>query len=238
MAQGTHSDYAGIHLSGRIRVLDRPAEEGGPRLSCWDHPGPWRRGLEQWVLDRTTRLGATLHPNFRPGGQPPRYSRASIWLARRLSGRLGLDGRIGEDRLVRPSPIGRARPGDRPIALIPDPPATTPLAERFMGVTSVVWNEKRSVTLVADGPVEMLLVKRRALMEIIERCPEFYQMKIPTTWGAKIRGERFKERAARQFRSTSSRERRIYHIHLRRRHRSAPAAASPRCAARISHAVD
>ena len=84
---------------------------------------------------------------------------ASIWLARRLSGRLGLDGRIGEDRLARPSPIGRARPGDRPIALIPDPPATTPLAERFMGVTSVVWNEKRSVTLVADGPVEMLLVK-------------------------------------------------------------------------------
>jgi Fe-S-cluster-containing hydrogenase component 2/CRP-like cAMP-binding protein len=178
MARGSYSDYAGIHLSGRIRVLDRPADQGGPRLSCWVRPGPWRRKLEDWVLDRTRRLGTLPHPNFRPDGEPPHFTNASIWLARRLSGLLRLDRRSGEEQLARPSPIGTDKSSDREIDMIPDPPESKPLADRFMGVTGVVWNEKRSVTLVADGMVEMLLVKRKALMQIIERCPEFYQRKI------------------------------------------------------------
>ncbi|MBI3467260.1 MAG: hypothetical protein HY000_29970, partial [Planctomycetes bacterium] len=59
MPKGVHSDFAGIHLSGGLRVLpdDPPAAMiDAPVLDCWRRPGPRFRGVSDWVLDRTDRL--------------------------------------------------------------------------------------------------------------------------------------------------------------------------------------
>jgi Fe-S-cluster-containing hydrogenase component 2/CRP-like cAMP-binding protein len=54
--------------------------------------------------------------------------------------------------------------------------------DRFMGVAGTLWNQPRSVTLVADDdpadggkPCVMLLIKRKALEEIIKKAPAFYE---------------------------------------------------------------
>ena len=131
--------------------------------------------MENWVLDRTRRLSISLHPLFRGDRRPRRHFGASIRLARWISKWLGLDRRREEEHLGRPSPIGTTDSHDGAIATIPDPPRDIPLVARFKEVTSVVWNQPRSVTLVAGESVEMLLVKCKALMEIIKGFPALYE---------------------------------------------------------------
>src|SRR5581483_9708982 len=60
-----------------------------------------------------------------------------------------------------------------------------PVEDRFMAITSTLWNQPRSVTLVADNdpaaggkPCVLLLIKRKALEEIIKKSPGFYQRKM------------------------------------------------------------
>jgi Fe-S-cluster-containing hydrogenase component 2 len=54
-----------------------------------------------------------------------------------------------------------------------------PAEERFMGIAGTLWNHPRSVTLVADDdagrPCVMLLMKRKALEEVIKKAPAFYE---------------------------------------------------------------
>lgn len=59
----------------------------------------------------------------------------------------------------------------------------TPIEDRFMGITGTLWNQGRSVTLVAandfdDNKCQMLLIKRKAFQEIIKKCPAFYERKM------------------------------------------------------------
>jgi Fe-S-cluster-containing hydrogenase component 2/CRP-like cAMP-binding protein len=57
-----------------------------------------------------------------------------------------------------------------------------PIEDRFMGITGALWNQNRSVTLVADNDGDdkcrMLLIKRKAFQEIIKKAPAFYEKKM------------------------------------------------------------
>jgi Fe-S-cluster-containing dehydrogenase component/CRP-like cAMP-binding protein len=182
MAQGAYSDYAGLHLSGEILVFDRPVAGHRPSRSCWNRPGPWMRVVETWALKRTRGLRGSPHPLFQREPHAGHYSRATTMLAHAISRLLRLDRRGEEDRLAQPSLIGTqvvaASHTDVPIARILEPSDDLPFSKRFIGVTSVVWNQPRSVTLVAGEWVEMVLVKRKALLEIIKRFPSLYEEKL------------------------------------------------------------
>jgi Fe-S-cluster-containing dehydrogenase component/CRP-like cAMP-binding protein len=183
MAKGMRSDYAAIHISGRINGSKQPVREGelGPLPSCWDKPGPLVRGLEEWVLDRTIRDPSKFHKYFRERIGARRYGFVSRKIARILR-RLGISRRRRELDLYRPGhEPGRSAswPALKVDFTIPSPAPATPLTERFLGVTSAVWNEQRSATLqAADEEVVLILVKRLALLKIVEKAPEFYNGKV------------------------------------------------------------
>jgi CRP-like cAMP-binding protein len=57
-----------------------------------------------------------------------------------------------------------------------------PVEERFLGIASALWNQVRSATLVADNdtddgdkPCVLLLIKRKALEDIVKKSPKFYE---------------------------------------------------------------
>jgi Fe-S-cluster-containing hydrogenase component 2/CRP-like cAMP-binding protein len=67
--------------------------------------------------------------------------------------------------------------------------------QRLMGLTSVIWNLPRSVTLIAGGnagiPCELLLIKRKVLIDIIEATGDLHERvakllgasgKLPDDW--------------------------------------------------------
>jgi Fe-S-cluster-containing hydrogenase component 2/CRP-like cAMP-binding protein len=202
MPKGTYSDYAAIHLRGAVgvREVELPGEVSGP--GCWDRPlarrldnlvvngtkdaaGPAageRRfpfaDLIAWVARKCPLLPLAL-VRLRPGWGPA--------LARLLRGRLPAVPRA-ERELARPgrAPHAEAAPGQPPplarITTRDEHGNPLPVVARFMGVTSAVWNQPRSATLVAlndgDEPCEMLLIKRLALREILEKCPSFYDQKM------------------------------------------------------------
>jgi Fe-S-cluster-containing dehydrogenase component/CRP-like cAMP-binding protein len=181
MTQGVRSDYAAIHLSGQIKGTRKKVgdRELRPLPSCWDRPGPLHRALEQWVLDRTVRDSTTFHRFFQNRRRERRHSRLSRMIAKYLF-LLGVGKRRRETDLDRPEAPGSTE--DQTFEdefLIPRPASGRPVTERFIGVTSAVWNEPRSATLIADDEeVVLVLLKRKALLEIIEKAPAFYQGKI------------------------------------------------------------
>ncbi len=63
MAKGMYSDYAGVLMSGRVRVLvgdDQPVPTETDVPNCWRRPGKVFRRVEQWVLDRTDRFDTAV----------------------------------------------------------------------------------------------------------------------------------------------------------------------------------
>lgn len=63
MAEGMYSDYAGVLMSGQVRVLlgdNQPASVEAEVPDCWRRPGERFRRIEQWVLDRTDRFEAAV----------------------------------------------------------------------------------------------------------------------------------------------------------------------------------
>lgn len=188
MAKGVHSDYAALHLRGAINVFESgvEAQELGPVPVCWDRPGPLLRRLENWVLDRTSRL--KLKPTHPILGRDDNrtYKAREIWLAELLAGVFRVKARKRESALAQPpvtaerARAGAAtRPRAEPIASIPSPNDGQPLTDRFIGVTSALWNEPRSVSLVASDVVELVLIKRKVLIaEIVKALPRLYQSTI------------------------------------------------------------
>ncbi len=202
MAKGTTSDYAALHVQGAVRVRDLvPAYHAAGR-GCWDRP--LARRLENIVLAHATprgRLGflswplALLYRMFpemplrlldavqRWG--PPRL--ADAWrthVARVLAGRMSPVPRA-ERALSHPKMAHTAtEPAGEPTKVLrvrnaqgqPLPPE-----DRFMGLAGTLWNQPRSVTLEAandpaDGaPCVMLLIKRKALEEIVKKGQAFYE---------------------------------------------------------------
>src|SRR5581483_9047963 len=213
MAKGTTSDYAALHLQGLIRVRDvaPPAQATGP--GCWAHP--LRRRLENLVLCEATkdpsrppraRLGPLLAPLYRrnPGVLLRLVGACEHWGAPRLGGALRrhiagvLHGRMPPVRraerilsnpvaavVPREVPGGEAAVQEKVIRIRDGQGQVLPVEDRFMAITSTLWNQPRSVTLVADNdpaaggkPCVLLLIKRKALEEIIKKSPGFYQRKM------------------------------------------------------------
>ena len=212
MAKGTTSDYAAVHLQGLVRVRDIvPAYvTAGP--GCWQDP--MARRLENLVLNEAATWPEGKPPGTRrlrlarPDLSPlPRLAAAGARLAAvRLLGSPrrphavphrprrawpAAQPRRIERELSDPSAT-RCRsdtpPGARPKS--PSRSATAragqkPLDDRFLGITGTLWNQPRSVTLIADNdpeddgkPCRLLLIKRKALEEIIKKSPAFYERKM------------------------------------------------------------
>jgi Fe-S-cluster-containing dehydrogenase component len=147
VAKDSYSDYAALHLQGLVRFSeDKPVPPG--MSECWENPRPWQR----------TAVGRF-------------FSRLLPWHS-------------GERLLGRPSPFGAMPPGKpvpgTEISTWKGPPLPgvgstsremKDVADRLMGVTGALWHRKRSATLRADNdgdePCVMLLIKRKALEEIL-----------------------------------------------------------------------
>jgi Fe-S-cluster-containing hydrogenase component 2 len=190
MPRGNYSDFAGVHLQGVVKVYE-PDWSLSARLDhpeqCWNRPGWLRHRLEAWVLDRTDRLDQLSEAGPWLRWLRPIELRLAGWLRVRLPVlvRRSFERRWHEQRLGVPIVLGSADPSpeQKPIAVVTTRGADgqeLPVIERFMGVTSALWNLPRSVTLVAapDGknrPCEFLLVKRDVLEALAAASPAFLE---------------------------------------------------------------
>jgi Fe-S-cluster-containing hydrogenase component 2 len=205
MPKGAYSDYAGLHIKGKLLVLldDRPRLPVRMAVrDAWSRPGRIWRWIEDFVLDRTDRLEASdakkskkKAPDTENTPTKPRFAtplaqwiRRRRWFVRHLE-----HGRLAEQRLASPTPeasifdqsceelIQSAKQVIEATVQQEDDGTTTPRArERFKGVTGAMWNQPRNATLVAAleesaGPCEMLLIKRLALQQIDKESTEFHE---------------------------------------------------------------
>ncbi|MDP7249459.1 MAG: cyclic nucleotide-binding domain-containing protein [Planctomycetota bacterium] len=184
MPRGVCSDFAALHLRGKVRVLFNAPDFAVDKREreSWSRPGPLFRRLENWVLDRTDRLESDTP---RPGLEfaTARWVRERGWFQersrRRAVERILADphsaGQLDEEWLER---LREAKL----LSTVDQAKRPRPLIERLMGLTSALWNTPRSVTLAADPeesvPCEMLLIKRKALFEIDEQSKEFREHRI------------------------------------------------------------
>jgi Fe-S-cluster-containing hydrogenase component 2/CRP-like cAMP-binding protein len=202
LAKGVYSDFAAIHLSGEIEVVD-PGDEvqavALPASDCWRRPGRIRRWIERRLIPKLEKAGTPPkpaepekkpkpkegEPEPPPPPPPPGPSlkqRLSMSAAKTL--RRFFKPSLGDKALSEPWAakqretgvlLGQRLAKDANGQLLP-------VGDRFVGVTGAVWNQKRSVSLIASPvaaePCEMLLIKRKALMDIIAAAPEFYQKKL------------------------------------------------------------
>jgi Fe-S-cluster-containing hydrogenase component 2/CRP-like cAMP-binding protein len=214
MAKGTSSDYAALHLQGVIRVQDIAPPARATGRGCWALPLERRLEdlvLREAALTgaaprgRLRFVGALLAPFYRrsPGMLLRLVDVCEHWGAPRLAAALRrhvaavLYGRMSKVRRVErelshpaglsgePSTTSSPTPSDRLLTIRDDAGQDKPLEDRFLAITSTLWNQPRGVTLVAnidraagDKPCELLLIKRKALEEIIKRNPGFYQRKM------------------------------------------------------------
>jgi Fe-S-cluster-containing dehydrogenase component len=105
-------------------------------------------------------------PDLGGGSQQGCWDRPGM-LARLITGWTGLPLGFSERRMDRPGK-GSIAPQDWtfPLRRIK---ATESPEDRFMGVTSSLWNQRRSVTLIAGpGGCDLLLVKRKYLQMLVE----------------------------------------------------------------------
>jgi Fe-S-cluster-containing hydrogenase component 2 len=208
MAKGTTSDYAALHLQGLVRVHDAAPPARALGDGCWVHP--LQRRLENLVLNEAPKAGparfglgnvlALVYRNH-PGILLRLVDVCENWGPARLAAALRrhiarvLDGRLPgvyrlERELSNPAVFaeaapGQVAPGDRAIRTRDAQNQPVPMEDRFMGVAGTLWNQPRSVTLLADNdpddggkPCLLLLIKRKALDEIIKKCPGFYERKM------------------------------------------------------------
>jgi Fe-S-cluster-containing hydrogenase component 2/CRP-like cAMP-binding protein len=202
MAKGTTSDYAALHVQGAVRVRDLVPAYRTRGRGCWDRP--LKRRLEDIVLAHATprgRLGVLSWPlalvyrtfpelplrlldgarRWGPAGLADRWR---THLARVLNGRMSPVPRA-ERELSNPKmtyTAGAASGGQIAVLGVRDAQGQLrPPEERFMGLAGTLWNQPRSVTLEADNdpadgaPCVMLLIKRKALEEIIKKGQKFYE---------------------------------------------------------------
>jgi Fe-S-cluster-containing hydrogenase component 2/CRP-like cAMP-binding protein len=207
MMKGTTGDYAALHVQGRVRVRGIvPAARTSSR-GCWSHPmsrrlenlvlnhapaAPVRgwRGWISWPLAWIYRSVPELPLRllaFAESWYPPRV--AERWrrhLARVLNGRLPRVRRAERDLSnpqLGPAPLDAVGNAAEKVLGVRDAAAQLlPAEQRFMGIAGTLWNQPRSVTLVADNdpaddskPCVMLLIKRKALEEIIKKAPAFFE---------------------------------------------------------------
>jgi electron transport protein HydN len=78
-----------------------------------------------------------------------------------------------------PGPRGRLASAGRPAWIID---TTSAPSDRLMGITSTLWNQPRSATLVAGTDCELLCVKRMVLLDIVSRNKEFQPWKLVRFW--------------------------------------------------------
>jgi len=209
MAKGTTSDYAAVHLQGRVRIRDvAPAYRTAGR-GCWDKP--MARRLENLVITQAAQwpdgkapgrgLFGWLGPLYRACPEIPiRFvdflehwcsaaaaTRMRRHVARALHGRLTKAPRVERDisdpNTSLPPLNVEATMSETVVRAEDSRGASKPLEERFMGITGTLWNQPRSATLIADNdaqgrPCVMLLVKRKALEEIVKKSPGFYERKM------------------------------------------------------------
>src|SRR5262245_28813097 len=201
LGKGVYSDFAAIHLSGEIDVLDPGEEQQAvalPASDCWHRPGRIRRWIERRLIPRLEKAGtppAPPPPEKKPAPKegesaspppalpgPSLLNRLNMAAAKTL--RLFFKPSLGDKALSEPWAAKQRESGvqlGQRRAKGPDG-QLLPVGDRFVGVTGAVWNQKRSVSLIASPdspePCEMLLIKRKALMDIIAAAPEFYQKKL------------------------------------------------------------
>lgn len=212
MAKGTTSDYAAVQLQGRVRVRDTAPPAPTMGRGCWEKPLARRlenlvlRQAATWPKDTPPRRGwlGWLGPMYRvmPALPLRLIDFAEHWLPASTAERLR--DHVARSLYDRMTPVRRlerdlsdpnaalvaseGRPATPPVAIITIRDAANnvkPLEDRFMGITGTLWNQPRSVTLIADDdpddggkPCVMLLIKRKALEEIIKRSPRFYEQKM------------------------------------------------------------
>jgi Fe-S-cluster-containing hydrogenase component 2/CRP-like cAMP-binding protein len=219
LAKGTTSDYAALHVQGRIRVRDIVPDFHLAGRGCWDHP--LARRLENVVLARSRELadpaatprrgwlGWTTAPlallywrlpeiPLRILGLSERWLPTRVgeaWrthLARVLHGRMPAVPRaereLSKPKEARATDDDEASRVEKIITVRDKQGQPLPAEQRFMGIPGTLWNQPRTVTLVADDdpgdldaegkpkPCVMLLIKRRVLVEeIAKKAPAFIQ---------------------------------------------------------------
>jgi Fe-S-cluster-containing hydrogenase component 2/CRP-like cAMP-binding protein len=148
MARDEYSDYAALHIQGLVRVSAQPRPPV-PLPDCWGNPRPWRRRLA--ALPAVGPLLARLFP------------------VRQTESRLARPGEAGQE-----SSVATRKDMERSHVVLSvraeDGTVKKP-EDRFLGVTSVLLKQRRTQTLLADDdgdqPCRMLLIKHRALMDLL-----------------------------------------------------------------------
>lgn len=199
MAKDTTSDFAALHVQGGVRVLDVAPRKDRFQRGCWSNPQ--LRRLENIVIGkpgdakpapRWTFLG----PLYRSlPSLPLGLARwADFWFSQTAGDRVRGHIRsvfggepLGVPRLERdlskPKETERVDSESGVVITIRDKDGNErPAVDRFMGITGALWNQPRSVTLAAANDngqkCQMLLIKRKAFLEIINKCPSFYERKM------------------------------------------------------------
>jgi len=160
MQKGTFSDYAALHQQGVVRICtgDLPPETRKEK-NCLDVPRTWLGR----AISRLLSFGR--HDKSLPTA-PYEGSPEVIQPAKDLPGIACTVSRKGK---------GLTEPLDRDFV------------DRLMGVTSVVWKQRRTATLIADNddkgqPCQMVLIKRKILQNCLlfkgKQETELYQRKL------------------------------------------------------------
>lgn len=214
MAKGTTSDYAAVHVQGLIRVRDIVPPNRATGRGCWENPLRRRlenlvlrqtakltdagrspkRGWFGWLtLPLAALYWAFPEITLRLTDAGDAYLPEVVteaWrnhLARVLQGRSRV--RRTEREISKPgstvSTDEQHQRDDGLLSIRERRGEPLPIEQRFMGIASVLWNQVRSVTLIADNdpddddkPCVVLLIKRKALEEIVKKSPKFYERKM------------------------------------------------------------
>jgi CRP-like cAMP-binding protein/NAD-dependent dihydropyrimidine dehydrogenase PreA subunit len=138
--------------TARLRALIQALEDAGKVPTHRAGEARWRR-VRRWVVRRLFGWSVRRSEERRLGNPPTMTT--------------GHGGSHGE-----PLPTLHAHDADGDLL---------PILDRFVGVTGALWNVQRSASLVAQPspggkPCQLLLIKRRVLLDIEEKCAAFRLM--------------------------------------------------------------
>lgn len=208
MAKGTTSDYAALHVQGLVRVRDQAVPRRPTGRGCWDRP--LARRLENLVLAHAATVDplrrgwlgrgswplALVYRSF-PGVPLRVLDTLERWVSPRLAGAWRshvartLQGRLppvrrAERELSNPrEAVARDAEGtaatEKVLGIRDANGELLAVEQRFLGLPGTLWNQPRSVSLLADNdpvgnqPCTMLLIKRKALEDLIKKAPAFVE---------------------------------------------------------------